>query len=112
MLVSPPITNFKMTVRVTVMFLHVALSFSLESSSPDCWEWEESAFRQLSALSLVTSIQVKQTFLSINLAPLMTFEQQASGLHFWLQKQVLNNFQIQFSPQRKPFKQQRLFLYS
>lgn len=91
--------------ELTVMFLHTYLSFSLEKLlSPDCWEWEESAFRQLSALSLVTTAsKVKQTLPFHQPGLLMTFEQQVLDSTFGYRSRSWITSKSNFLPKGSPY---------
>ena len=86
MLVRPPMTNLKMTVRADCAVpAYGPLLLSITPFAPLVASWEELAFEKMPALlpELLAS-EIKQTFLSTNLAHLLTFEQQAAGTHtFW-----------------------------
>ena len=95
MLVRPPMTNLKMTVRADcAVFAWGPLLFSIKALA----HWlpvgvGESAFGQTSAtlpLQLSTS-EMKQTFLSTNLACLLAFEQQAARPHTLLSATLSGN---------------------
>ena len=82
MLVRPLMTNFKMTIRDDCCFcMQPSRPHSVYKSScpTSChwWGWGEFAFGQMSALRLaqLTASEIKQTFLSTNLACLLAFWQ-------------------------------------
>ena len=89
MLVGPPMTNFKMTVRGDRAVSACRPLCLQKLLPPDCPQggWGESAFGQASALPPLPQLpasKIKQTFLSTNLASLLAFVQQAAAPHFRL----------------------------
>ena len=89
MLVRPPMTNFKMTVRADCS-VSACSALPLSIRALDHWSSaeRESAFGQMSTLFTLPlqlpASEIKQTFLSTNLASLTAFEWQAPRSHLQL----------------------------
>ena len=91
MLIRPPMTHFKMTVRADCAASACSpLPLSIKALAPDC-QWGrrplDSLLRPPPHPQLPAS-KIKQTFLSTNLASLLAFERQVAGPRFWLQLEV------------------------
>ena len=106
MLVRPPMTDFKMTIRVDCAVLHVASPPSVYKSSCSCWlsltrsQPLDRHVPLIPLLPLRLASKINQTFLSINLTSLLAFEWQATRPHCQLHARW--NKQDTFPPLKKP----------
>ena len=85
MLVRPHMTNLKMTIRVdSTVSAWRLLPQSMKESHPRLPMGGRGLWTDVSPNPQLPASEIKQTFLSTNLAHLLTSEQQAAGTHtFW-----------------------------
>ena len=106
MLVRPPLTNFKMTVRAECAPSACSpLPLPIESLAH--WlagGWGNGLWTGVHLPHWLPASKIKQTFLSTNLVSLMAFNWQAARPYFWLQKHNTYYAYLLFScPLTHPF---------